>query len=221
MQILVVSATEFEIKPFILSNFTSAGEGNTVDILITGVGIASAIYRLTKAVLKKKYDVIIQAGIAGTFTKKIKPGDVVYIEQDCFADIGAKVKGKIISLSDMGFEHRDEHPYINGWLVNPWQMPLNTSLRKATGITIATITDDKKHIKQLLKKLRPAVESMEGAALHYICLQQNIPFIQLRAISNKVGERDKRKWKIKKSISDLNKELIKLINITVMNTKTL
>lgn len=212
MQILVVSATKFEINPFILSGSNSAEEDNTIDILITGVGIASALFRLTKAAMVKKYDVIIQAGIAGSFTKKIRPGDVVYIKQDCFADIGAKIKGKVISLADMGFENGNEHPYINGWLVNPWEVQSNTSLKKATGITITTITDDKKHIKQLLKKLGPEVESMEGAALHYICLQQNIPFIQLRAISNTVGERDKRKWKIKKSISNLNKELIELIN---------
>jgi futalosine hydrolase len=31
---------------------------------------------------------------------------------------------------------------------------------------------------------------MEGAALHFVCLQEDISFIQLRAISNFVGERD-------------------------------
>ena len=52
---------------------------------------------------------------------------------------------------------------------------------------------------------------MEGAALHYVCLHQNIPFIQLRAISNYVGERDKTKWKIDLAISNLHNELIKLL----------
>ena len=34
---------------------------------------------------------------------------------------------------------------------------------------------------------------MEGAALHYACIMEHIPFIQLRAVSNFVGERDKNK----------------------------
>jgi futalosine hydrolase len=48
---------------------------------------------------------------------------------------------------------------------------------------------------------------MEGAAFHYVCLMKQIPFIQIRSISNKVGERDKRKWKMKHAIERLKEEL--------------
>ena len=53
---------------------------------------------------------------------------------------------------------------------------------------------------------------MEGAAFHFVCLQQKIPFIQIRSISNSVGERDKSKWVIKEAVSNLNIELDKMIN---------
>ena len=53
---------------------------------------------------------------------------------------------------------------------------------------------------------------MEGAALHYICLQEEIPFVQIRTVSNYVGERDKTKWKIKEAFENLNDELLKLID---------
>ena len=56
------------------------------------------------------------------------------------------------------------------------------------------------------------IETMEGAALHYVCLQEDIPFIQIRTISNFVGERDKTKWKLKDAIENLNIELDKLYN---------
>lgn len=52
---------------------------------------------------------------------------------------------------------------------------------------------------------------MEGAALHYTCLLENIPFMQVRAISNYVGERDKSKWKMKEAIRNLNDSIIKII----------
>ena len=54
---------------------------------------------------------------------------------------------------------------------------------------------------------------MEGAALHFIGLHQKISFIQLRSISNTVGERDKSKWKIKEAICNLNKELKILVDL--------
>jgi futalosine hydrolase len=52
---------------------------------------------------------------------------------------------------------------------------------------------------------------MEGAALHYVCLLEKIPFLQVRSISNYIGERNKKKWNIKESINNLNKELIRLL----------
>jgi futalosine hydrolase len=44
---------------------------------------------------------------------------------------------------------------------------------------------------------------MEGAALHYVGGITNTPFIQIRAVSNYVGERNKAKWKLKESIEQL------------------
>jgi futalosine hydrolase len=52
---------------------------------------------------------------------------------------------------------------------------------------------------------------MEGAALHYVGLMENIPFIQIRALSNYIGERDKTKWKLHEAVSNLNAELQRLI----------
>jgi len=52
---------------------------------------------------------------------------------------------------------------------------------------------------------------MEGAGLHYVCLQENIPFLQLRAVSNDVGQRDKSKWDLSTSIGALNKELTNIL----------
>jgi futalosine hydrolase len=40
----------------------------------------------------------------------------------------------------------------------------------------------------------------------------NVPFIQIRSISNYVGERDKTKWKMKEAIENLNQTLLKYVN---------
>lgn len=53
---------------------------------------------------------------------------------------------------------------------------------------------------------------MEGAALHYVCLMEKVPFIQIRAVSNYIAERNKKNWNMKSSIINLNTELIRLLD---------
>lgn len=204
MKILVVAATEFEIEPFI-------HEKNNVDILITGVGIPATVFHLTKKLLENKYDLAIQAGIAGTFNNQIKKANVVMVSEDAFADIGIDEKQNFTTLFENDFINENDFPYKNGWLKNRSSFLLNNPLPKVRGITINTITDNEKRIKTIIDKFNPAIESMEGAAFHYVCLLQNIRFLQIRSISNKVGERDKSKWKLKESIENLNKKLLKII----------
>ncbi len=59
---------------------------------------------------------------------------------------------------------------------------------------------------------------MEGAAFHYVCLQEEVKFLQLRSISNAVGERDKKQWKMKEAIISLNIELDKLVKHFYLTT---
>jgi futalosine hydrolase len=53
---------------------------------------------------------------------------------------------------------------------------------------------------------------MEGAALHYIAILEKIPFLQIRSLSNFIGERDKQQWKLKESITSLNQALQVILN---------
>ena len=205
MKILVVAATQFEIAPFIKLN-------PGIDTLITGVGIPSTVYYLSKKLLLEKYDLVIQAGIAGTFTKEIKLGDVIAVELDVFADIGVEENKKFKTLFNLGFNDFEEFPFRCGRLFNDLENFQFLNLKVATAVTVNKISDRKKHTKQLNKIFGADIESMEGAAFHYVCIQQNVAFIQIRSVSNKVGERDKTKWKIKDAVENLNNELIKLID---------
>jgi futalosine hydrolase len=38
----------------------------------------------------------------------------------------------------------------------------------------------------------PHIETMEGAAVHYVALQETFPCIHIRAVSNAVGDRDRK-----------------------------
>jgi futalosine hydrolase len=98
-------------------------------------------------------------------------------------------------------------------LPNPHLQKLNfLRLRAVTGVTVNEITTRKERITQLIKKYQPVTETMEGAALHYVCRSMNIPFLQMRTISNYVGERDKSKWMMKESLDNLNQTVLKYVD---------
>lgn len=204
MNLLIVAATEFEIEPFLK-------EKNKAEILITGVGIPATVFHLTKNLLGKKYDFVIQAGIAGTFNEDDDLSKVVQVKEDAFADLGIAEGTNFKTLFDMGFQNKNDFPFKEGWLINPQSYLLKNHLPVAKGITVNKTGDDVIQNKMIREKFSPDVESMEGAAFHYVCLLQKINFLQIRSISNKVGERDKSKWKLKESIENLNKELLKII----------
>jgi futalosine hydrolase len=205
MNLLLVAATEFEIEPFMQYK-------KKADILITGIGVPAIVYHLTKKLLAGNYDLAIQAGIAGTFSDKFALAEIVAVKEDTFGDLGIEEKGEMHTLFENGFIEKNGFPFTNGWLVNDGNAFGNVSLPSAKAITVNKISDNEFHNKLMKQKFGAEVESMEGAAFHYVCLQQKINFLQLRSISNFVGERNKSKWKLKEAIDNLNKELLKIVD---------
>lgn len=215
MKIALVAATSMEIQPTLeyLSERIYLRKHQRVESVITGVGMLGTSYLLTRKFMKEPPTLAIQAGIAGSFHPIYAPGMAVTVREDMVGDLGVMESGNWKDVFDMGFARENAAPWQDKRLVNPGKELLGKlPLECVRGITVNQISTDADLICKLKEKYMPVVESMEGAAFHYVCLMENIPFIQLRAISNHVGERDKSKWKMAEAIRELNNNLIKLIN---------
>ena len=117
------------------------------------------------------------------------------------------------SLFNLQMVPHNQYPFKKGWLINNNAAFLKkTKLKAVKGISVNEITTSKKKITFYEETFNPVVESMEGAALHYVCLMEKIPFLQIRSISNYIGERNKKNWNMKESIINLNKALIQIVN---------
>ena len=207
MSACIVSATNLELQ-YLPS---SIKEKNNV--LITGVGTAATVYHLVAELQKTKPSLVLQAGIAGSFDQSMPLGQAVIVNADRFADLGVHEHGEWNDVFDMNLTDAGQPPYSNGWLINPHQDLLRaTGIPIVKSISINEITTAFARIRQLREKYNPSIESMEGAAFHYVCLQQGIPFIQLRTISNYVGERNKEKWELRQAIETLGAKIQEVIN---------
>src|SRR5688572_2665440 len=211
MHCLLIAATAKEIAPFV-EYFGKTKKRLAADLLITSPGSTATAYSLTKQLHLKRPDIVIQAGIAGSFDKQFPPGKTVLVKSERFADLGVIESGQFRTLFDLGLATPNRFPFKNGWLVNPGNVLFKQSkLETVKGISVNQVSTSGQLIKQWVLKYKPVTESLEGAALHYVCLMENIPFLQIRSISNYIGERDKKKWKLKEAITNLNQELINLI----------
>jgi futalosine hydrolase len=210
MNILLTAATAKEIEPF-FEYYRNSKRLLNIDILITGIGLTAATYHLLKQIHLKRPDLVIQAGVAGCFDKKIPLGTVVIVKKETIADQSVIELKKLRTLFDLKLVPYDQFPFKNGWLENDHEILKNIQLKKINAISVNEITTAPQRVKFYTDSFKPVTESMEGAALHYTCLMEKIPFLQLRSISNYIAERDKKKWNMTKSIINLNKKLIHLM----------
>ena len=215
MNCLVVSATVLEIKPFI-QHCRSTNKLDYIDLqldfLVTGVGSVNTTYALMKHFQVKKPDIIIMAGIAGAIDRSLNLGDVVAVKQEALADLGVQEKDGYKDVFDLKLLPANEFPFKQKKLVNPFNVLMERTRMPLVGsITVNQITTSKKTVELYQTKYKAKIENMEGAALHLVCMKENIPFVQIRSISNYVGERNKQKWKLKEAVQNLNNELIRLV----------
>lgn len=215
MNIVLAAATRREIEPVIhyLNERIYLRKHQSVDVLTTGVGMMNTTYALTRKVCTDKPTLVVQAGIAGSFHPIYAPGMVVTVKEEMMGDLGVLQQDQWQDVFDMGLDKENTPPWHEKKLVNPHKNLLNKlQLECVRAITVNQVSTDMDSIQRMRDKYLPVVESMEGAAFHYVCLKEGIPFLQIRAISNMVGERNKSKWKMAEAITSLNEELIKLLN---------
>ena len=213
MNCLVVAATALEITPFLEQYRLKSDLPEDIDVVITGIGLTAATYSLTKQLQFKRPELIIQAGIGGCYNKNIALGSDLAIKKEIVADQAVTEKAVLKTMFDLGLLGQNQYPYTKGWLENKTELLKKIKLKKVTGISVNEITTSSKKIKQYEEKFKPVVESMEGAALHYVALMEKIPFLQIRSVSNYAGERNKKNWKMKESIINLNLELTRLLQL--------
>lgn len=225
MKILIVAATWMEVK-LLVDELEKVNEkshllkeyklGNIeIDALVTGLGTTFTTFHLTNALHEKKYDLVINIGIAGSLTQDLKIGEVVNVVSEEFADLGIEKSDEFLTLFETGFMDINEFPFEHGILKatdsNGW-----IKLKKVRGITSNKSCGRESSIDEIKHKFSAHIESMEGAAVIYTCNWLGIKCYQLRSISNYVEPRDSSKWNIPLALENLKENVIKILqDITV------
>ncbi|MFH0893030.1 MAG: futalosine hydrolase [Bacteroidota bacterium] len=224
MKILICAATHFEVDELVreftpeitlndrLRRFTF--RNHSIDVLITAMGMVPTAYRLAKTFALQRYDFALNLGIAGSFSKNLAIGDVVNVYSDLFSELGAEDGKKFMPIREMELDEAIGYPFVEGKLMNisHTDNAMINQMKKVTGITVNTIHGNEESIAELRRLYRPDVETMEGAAFLYGCLEEGIPCAQIRSISNYVQLRNKDDWDIPTATDSLYNTSVKILN---------
>ena len=221
MNILIISATTFEIAPLLqfleknaqkLSFFEYKLNGQTIYPLVTGVGAMKTAFAMSRYNGIEKTDVAINVGLAGAYYPSLDLGQVVEVVADRFGDLGVEENdGSFTDVYELGLTEENQFPYENGWIKN-LKPKYETTLSQVRGITLNKVSGSAESIEKMKLKYAADIESMEGAGFLYACRMMDLHAHQFRAISNYVEPRNRENWHLEKAINNLNDHLIRLLN---------
>ena len=220
MKILIVVATWMEAN-LIAEEFIFKGEKSHVlkhyqfneieiDILISGIGSTFTTFHLTQTLNNHNYSMVLNIGIAGSFTEDLQLGEVVNVVSEEFADLGIEKKDDFLTLFESGFLIANEFPFEQG-ISKATGSKFFNGLKKVKGITTNKSHGRERSITEIKEKFSAQVESMEGAAVFYVCSWLGINYAQIRAISNYVEPRVSSKWNIPLALVNLKNAVLKAI----------
>jgi futalosine hydrolase len=165
-----------------------------------GVGPAEAAAGTARLLATGRYRAVISAGIAGGFPGRAPVGATVLGARSIAADLGAESPGGFLPVEELGFGRSriDADPAL--------LKALTAALPEAIVgdvLTLATVTGTAATAEGLKKRFPAAVaEAMEGFGVAVAAA--DLPFAELRAISNPVGPRDRAAWRLKEAFAALS-----------------
>ncbi|MFJ8717783.1 futalosine hydrolase [Streptomyces violaceus] len=186
-----------------------------LDVIDAGVGpalaAASTASALTAAALQgTPYDLVVSAGIGGGFQPEAPVGSLVVADEIVAADLGAETPDGFLSVTELGFGTVRHHPPED--LVRRGADAAGA--RTGAVLTVSTVTGTAARATALRERHPTALaEAMEGFGVAEAAGAHGVPVLEIRAISNPVGPRDRAAWRIGDALAALTEGFGKLVPV--------
>ncbi|CAL9521431.1 Futalosine hydrolase [Streptomyces sp. enrichment culture] len=181
-------------------------------LLAAGVGpaaaAASTAAALTAAALEgRPYGLVVCAGIGGGFAPDAPLGSLVVADAITAADLGAETPDGFLPVTELGFGTVTHHPPAS--LAEA--VAAASGARTGNVLTVSTVTGTAARADALrARHPRALAEGMEGFGVAEAAAAQDVPVLEVRAVSNPVGPRDRAAWRIGDALAALTEGFGKL-----------
>ena len=200
-RVLVVTAVSAE-KDAVLRGL----HGDTrFEVLVAGVGSVVAAVKTAKELAAAKYSLVISAGIGGGFPGRAEVGSLVMANEIVVADLGVETLEGFRSVDELGFGYTQIQ--TDASLVDRVTRALLVAKIPFTMgpvLTVSTVTGTAaKGVEMAARVAGATAEAMEGFGVGVAAVESGLPVLEMRAISNIVGPRERSKWRIKEALEVL------------------
>lgn len=219
------------------------GKLSNINILLmnTGIGDVNAAHSATGIIEHFPIRYIINSGVGGAYPHaRLEIGHIAIALKEIYSDKGVISSKGQKGLKEIGIplvqagrrKYFNEFPFDKRLIkkalyhlshISSHSSPLPLGERKEVRgitkagnfITVSAATGTYKRALELEKKFNAICENMEGAAIAQVCAIYKIPMLEIRGISNIVGERNKRKWNLKLASENCQKVVLRVIKSLV------
>jgi len=178
-------------------------------VVVTGPGIVNTVQAITACVENARPSLMLQAGCGGGFRQfGMANGDIAVATAEVDVHLGIETGKHNAPLLELPFP---VHQVGDKALKENYPLDLNLAetafLRlkavfgpngigvfKGPFITGSTVTGSEERAAFLFKTYSPCMESMEGASAAFLSHYYQLPFLEIRCVSNRVGKRDLAQW---------------------------
>ncbi|TVM17991.1 futalosine hydrolase [Oceanidesulfovibrio indonesiensis] len=223
MPLLVAAATPKELAAA-LRNAPELGEapsdagsilrrplhGRDILLMVTGVGPINAALAAGKALAPPRdIEGVLLVGVAGTFDVERAPiGSLTAATSEAFPEFGLRTpegvnpRGIGFSQGDAGSggEVWDELPLDPHGAASRMGMDLPGCIA-GPAVTVAGVTNCERILADFAARYAPLTENMEGFPWALATARAGVPFLELRSISNMVGNRTG--WNLQAALDSL------------------
>ena len=213
-EVLVLAATPREATMI---------ESSGARLVITGIGAVNTAHALTRYLAANRApSLVIQTGVAGAYVPANVPvGSVLLADTEIYGDLGVLTPDGWRPMEEIGIplvEAGDRRPALFNYF------PLDSALvaraastagprvaRTGKFLTLSQVTGVRALGDALFERFGALCESMEGAAAAHVCALSDVPFLEVRGISNLVENRDRAKWRIAEAADAAQKVVVRLL----------
>lgn len=196
----------------------SEGHGlEDLGVQSVGVGkVAAAVHMADLLRSREHVRTVLLFGVAGAFPQRhrisnppVSVGDLAVVSHDVLGDDGVETPDGFLDLGAM--QLADCGPF----LADPRLAKAAAERLSAPvvhGVTVSSCSGTDATSQRMSARCAADVESMEGAAVAFVCRQFEVPMLHLRAISNWTGDRDRGEWNLGAAIDVVQAAVRSLMN---------
>jgi futalosine hydrolase len=224
---IIISRLKNTSRSYIAGKTLHKGKIGSVGVLIlnTGIGIVNAAHSATAIIEKYNIRELINMGVGGAYPfSGLEPGDIAIAIKEIYGDTGVITPEGWKDIKETGIpmlqagrkKYFNEFP-LDRYLANKsLDITRNASriaqVKTGNFVTVSASTGTPNRANELEKRFNAICENMEGSAIAHVCTMYGVPFLEIRGISNVVGMRDKRRWRLTLASENCQNAVIEIIS---------